>query len=132
LSRITLLPPVDQQGVGDLLAAADVGLHLLRPDPVFGSALPTKALEYLGAGLPFVTTVPGLPSEVAVASGGAAVSSAAELTREFVSWSAATGDVRRTRGQQAFRYGLDNFGLEANVSRLEGLLQKLLDDRPRR
>jgi putative colanic acid biosynthesis glycosyltransferase WcaI len=132
LSRITLLPPVDQEGVGDLLAAADVGLHLLRPDPVFGSALPTKALEYLGAGLPFVTTVPGLPSEVAVASGGAAVSSAAELTREFVSWSAATGDVRRTRGQQAFRYGLDNFGLEANVSRLEGLLQKLLDDRPRR
>ena len=113
---------MDQDGVGDLLAAADVGLHLLRPDPVFGSALPTKALEYLGAGLPFVTTVPGLPSEVAVASGGAAVSSAAELAREFVSWSEATGDERRTRGQQALRYGLENFGLEANVSRLEGLL----------
>ena len=129
LNRITLLPPVDQEGVGDLLAAADVGLHLLRPDPVFGSALPTKALEYLGAALPFVTTVPGLPSEVAVASGGAAVSSATDLTREFVSWSAATGDERRTRGQQALRYGLDNFGLEANVSRLEGLLEQILDER---
>ena len=130
LDRITLLPPVDQEGVGDLLAAADVGLHLLRPDPVFGSALPTKALEYLGAGVPFVTTVPGLPSEVAVASGGAAVSSAAELTGEFVSWSAATSDERRTRGRQALRYGLDNFGLEANVSRLEGLLEKILDGQP--
>ena len=110
LHRITLLPPVDQEGVGDLLAAADVGLHLLRPDPVFASALPTKALEYLGAGLPFITTVPGLPSEVAVASGGSAVSSADELRRELVSWSTCTGDVRRTRGQRAFRYGLENFG----------------------
>jgi colanic acid biosynthesis glycosyl transferase WcaI len=131
LSRITLLPPVDQEGVGDLLAAADVGLHLLRPDPVFGSALPTKALEYLGAGLPFITTVPGLPSEVAVASGGAAVSSAADLTHEFVSWTAAASDVRRTRGQRALRYGLDNFGLETNVSRLELLLERLRGEHPR-
>lgn len=132
LDRITLLPPVHQEGVGDLLAAADVGLHLLRPDPVFGSALPTKALEYLGAGLPFVTTVPGLPTKVAVASGGAAVSSAAELTREFVSWSAMTLEERRARGRQALRYGLDNFGLEANVNRLEGLLAEILDQQPQR
>lgn len=131
LNRITLLPPVDQQGVGELLAAADVGLHLLRPDPVFGSALPTKALEYLGAGLPFVTTVPGLPAEVAVASGGAAVSTAAELTDELVSWSEATNDIRRTRGQRALRYGLDNFGLEANADRLERLLEKVRDKHPR-
>ena len=129
LDRITLLPPVDQEGVGDLLAASDVGLHLLRPDPVFASALPTKALEYLGAGLPFVTTVPGLPSEVAVASGGAGVSSAAELTREFVSWSGATSDERGRRGQQALRYGLDNFGLQMNVTRLEELLAKVVNER---
>ena len=132
LNRITLLPPVDQEGVTALLSAADVGLHLLRPDPVFGSALPTKALEYLGAGLPFVTTVPGLPSEVAAASGGAAVSSAAELTHELVWWSRATSDERRTRGRQALRYGLENFGLEANVDRLEGLLVRTREEQPRR
>jgi glycosyltransferase involved in cell wall biosynthesis len=129
LNRITLLPPVDQDGVGDLLSAADVGLHLLRPDPVFGSALPTKALEYLGAGLPFVTTVPGLPSEVAVASGGAAASSTAELTREFVLWSETTDDERSKRGKTALQYGLDNFGLETSVSRLEELLAKVINER---
>lgn len=126
LERITLLPPVGQDGVGDLLAAADVGLHLLRPDPVFASALPTKALEYLGAGLPFVTTVPGLPSDVAVASGGAAVSSAAELAEELVRWAAATPEERRARGEQARRYGLDRFGLESSVARLEALLTQVL------
>jgi len=126
LNRITLLPPVDQDGVADLLSSADVGLHLLRPDPVFGSALPTKALEYLGAGLPFVTTVPGLPAEVAVASGGAAVSSAAELTDEIVAWCEFTTDERQARGLTALNYGVNNFGLEANVSRLEGLLAMIL------
>jgi glycosyltransferase involved in cell wall biosynthesis len=130
LGRITLLPPVDQEGVADLLAAADVGLHLLRPDPVFGSALPTKALEYLGAGLPFVTTVPGLPSEVAAASGGSAVSSAADLAGELAWWSRATSEERRSRGQQALRYGLENFGLEANVTRFEELLARTRNEQP--
>jgi len=126
LDRITLLPPVGQDGAGDLLAAADVGLHLLRSDPVFASALPTKALEYLSAGLPFITTVPGLPSHVAVASGGAAVSSASELTREFASWAQATAEERQARGRQALRYGLENFGLESNVARLEALLDDVV------
>lgn len=132
LKRITLLPPVDQDGVGELLSSADVGLHLLRPDPVFGYALPTKALDYLGAGLPFLTTVPGQPAEVAIASGGAAVSSAAELTDEIIAWSRFGSDARRTRGRQALRYGLDNFGLEANVSRFEGLLAEIRDQQRQR
>ena len=43
----TLLPPMPRDKMDDLLAAADVGLHLLRPDPVFESALPSKVLDYL-------------------------------------------------------------------------------------
>ena len=126
LDRVTLLPPVSQEDASDLLAAADVGLHLLRPDPLFASALPSKALEYLGASLPFVTTVPGLPSEVAVASGGAAVASAAELAAELASWASASPEERRQRGERALRYGLDNYGLEQSVDRFEGLLQEVL------
>jgi glycosyltransferase involved in cell wall biosynthesis len=126
LRRITLLPPVEQDGVSDLLGAADVGLHLLRPDPIFASALPTKALEYLGAGLPFLTTVPGLPSEVAAASGGTAVSSAPELARELAVWTQAGPDGRRARGERALRYGLDHFGLERSVCRFEELLDEVL------
>ena len=127
LSKITLLPPVSQDEAGALLAAADVGLHLLRPDPIFASALPSKALEYLGASLPFVTTVPGLPSEVAVASGGAAVTSAAGLRAELARWASTSPAERRERGQQALRYGLDHFGLERSVERFEELLEEALD-----
>jgi putative colanic acid biosynthesis glycosyltransferase WcaI len=126
LSRITLLPPVEQDEAADLLAAADVGLHLLRPDPIFASALPTKALEYLGAGMAFLTTVPGLPSEIALASGGAAAFSAAELAAELAAWTEAGPEERRTRGDRALRYGLDRFGLESSVARFETLLEEVL------
>jgi glycosyltransferase involved in cell wall biosynthesis len=128
LHRIMLLPPVSHDEVADLLAAGDVGLHLLRPDPVFRSALPTKALEYLGAALPFVTTVPGLPAEVAVASGGAAVSSADELARELAAWTEMGPKERQVRGEQALRYGLERFGLEQSVARFEALLEEIRAD----
>lgn len=126
LENVTLLPAVSRDEAEQLLAAADVGLHLLRPDPVFGSALPTKVLDYLGARLPFVTTVPGLPSEVALASGGAAVSSADELARELERWARETPESRRARGEQALSYGLERFGLSAGADRLEATLEEVL------
>lgn len=127
LERITLLDPVGAEGGADLLAAADVGLHLLRPDPLFASALPSKALEYLGAGLPFVTTVPGLPSQVAIAGGGAAVASSSGLADEIVRWAEKSVEARQERGVQALRYGLERFGLERSVTRLETLFEEVRD-----
>jgi glycosyltransferase involved in cell wall biosynthesis len=126
LDRVTLLPAVSRNEAEDLLAAADVGLHLLRPDPVFGSALPTKVLDYLGSRLPFVTTVPGLPAEVALASGGAAVSSADELAHELEWWAHAGPETRRARGEQALAYGLRRFGLDEGADRLEELLAEVM------
>jgi glycosyltransferase involved in cell wall biosynthesis len=79
--------------------------------------------------LPFVTTVPGLPSEVAVASGGSAVSSAADLARELARWAEETPEIRRARGEQALRYGLERFGLAAGADRLEELLEAVLAER---
>jgi colanic acid biosynthesis glycosyl transferase WcaI len=131
LDRITLLPPVAIDEVGDLLAAADVGLHLLRPDPVFESALPSKVLEYLGASLPFITTIGGLPATVASASGGSAVTSPAELAAEIERWSALDAEERRRRGEHALDYGLRHFGMEAGVARLEALLADVLAQSPR-
>lgn len=132
LDHVTLLPPGGGEEVDDLLAAADVGLHLLRPDPVFESALPSKVLDYLGARLPFVTTTKGLPAQIATESGGSAVASSAELAREIKRWSAAGPGERRRRGEEAFDYGIRHFGLEAGVTRLEALLADLRARRPHR
>jgi len=126
LARVTLLPPVARDKVDELLAAADVGLHLLRPDPVFESALPTKVLEYLGAGLPFITTIGGLPAQIAAEAGASSATSARALADEIERWASASVDERREAGDRALRYGLERFGLEASVTRLEALLEELL------
>lgn len=124
--RVTLLPATSSDDADDLLAAADVGLHLLRPDPVFASALPTKVLEYLGARLPFITTVPGLPAEVAQASGGSTATTASDLAAELARWAALPPERRRARGERALAYGLERFGLEAGVDRLDALLTETI------
>ena len=129
LERVALLSTLPRNDVDDLLGAADVGLHLLRPDPVFESALPSKVLDYLGARLPFITTVEGLPRQIALESGGAAATSPAELASEVARWSTKTPQERRRRGEQALAYGLREFGLEAKIAQLEGVLNNLFDDR---
>ena len=128
LERLTLLSAVPRDQVDDLLAAADVGLHLLRPDPIFESALPSKVLDYLGAHLPFITTVGGLPRQIALASGGGAARSARELAEGIEHWSALPAEERRRRGEQAFAYGQREYGIEAGTARLEALLIELLAD----
>jgi len=128
LERLTLLSAIPRDQVDDLLAAADVGLHLLRPDPIFESALPSKVLDYLGAHLPFITTVGGLPRQIALASGGGATRSARELAEGIEHWSALPAEERRRRGEQAFAYGQREYGIEAGTARLEALLIELLAD----
>jgi glycosyltransferase involved in cell wall biosynthesis len=122
LDRVRLLGAVTKERVRDLLAAADVCLHLLRPDPVFSSALPTKVLEYLGAHRPFVTTTAGLPERIAIASEGAFAPTAERLSHELERWSRLDPSERRERGEHAWRYGSARFGVDASVDRLEQLL----------
>lgn len=122
IANVRVLPPVPKAEVPDILAASDVCLHLLRPDPLFTGALPSKILEYLGAHRPFITTVPGVPERLAAESGGGFAPAAEDLVREFRRWNAMTPDERRAHGEQAFRCGIESFSLEANVGKLEEVL----------
>lgn len=126
IDNVTMLGPLQKADVGDLLMAADVCLHLLRPDPLFASALPTKVLEYFGAHHAFITTVPGLPQQLAEASGGAFAGSSDDLAAAVREWTAMSVDQRRERGEQSFRYGQEHYGLDATVDRLEQFLTDLV------
>jgi len=59
LDRVKFLPGMARQDIVSHLTAADVGLVSLRSLPVFGTALPNKFFDYLGAGLPVVVNFPG-------------------------------------------------------------------------
>jgi glycosyltransferase involved in cell wall biosynthesis len=126
IARVRLLGVVPKDGVADLLAAADVCLHLLRPDAVFATAQPTKMLEYFGAHRPVITTVPGLPEQLALSSGGAFASSAEALRAELQRWAAMTADDRKDAGEASYLFGSTRFGLQPSVDRLEGLLLRTI------
>jgi putative colanic acid biosynthesis glycosyltransferase WcaI len=119
---VRFLAPVPKEHVPEILAAGDVCLHLLRPDPLFAGALPSKVLEYLGAHRPFITTVEGVPGRLAIESGGGCARSLDELVAELRRWAAMSPDERGRRGEQAFAYGRESFSVEANVAKLEGAL----------
>jgi glycosyltransferase involved in cell wall biosynthesis len=127
ISNVTMLGAVPKSQVPELLAASDVCLHVLRPDPIFEGAQPTKVLEYFGAHRPFITTVDGVPRALAEASGGSFAPTAEALAAESKRWAGLSAVERAPLNEQAFRYGMSRFGLEASVDRLERLLVSLID-----
>jgi glycosyltransferase involved in cell wall biosynthesis len=126
LTNVRLLGAVPKGDVPELLAASDVCLHVLRDDPIFRAAQPTKMLEYFGAHRPFITTVDGLPRRHAEASGGAYAPTAETLAAEVRRWAALTADERAAKGEQAFAYGASRFALSTTVDRLERLLMSII------
>jgi hypothetical protein len=130
-ARLRLLGTVDRSRVAELLAAADVCLHLLRRDPRFSYPLPTKVLDYWGAHRPFITTVAGIPGDFALESGGALATSVDALADELRRWALMEPDQRKARGEQGFQYGIARFGTAANADRLEAALVRAMT-RPRR
>lgn len=75
LSNVRFLDPVPKTKIPDLLAAADIGLHVLADVELFRSAVsPNKVFDYMAAGLPTLTNCPGLVSDlVDVARSGVSV-----------------------------------------------------------
>ena len=129
IANVHLLGPVPKVEARELLAAADVGLHVLRPDPVFESALPTKVLEYLGCRLPFITTVPGLPARVAEATGGELARTADALAAAMRRWAARPAAEREAAGDAAYRWGEAHYGLASSVDALEAALHAAIAKR---
>jgi colanic acid biosynthesis glycosyl transferase WcaI len=128
IGKVRILDPVPKDRVGDYLAASDVGLHILRPDPVFATALPSKVLEYFSARRPFITTVPGLPQKLAEESGGSFVATSGELAAEVRRWTELALSEREELGRRSFEYGFANFGFTRSVDRLERLLRSTMED----
>lgn len=71
LTNVCFLDPVPKTEIPDLLAAADIGLHVLADVELFRSAVsPNKVFDYMAAGLPTLTNCPGLVADLVESAGG--------------------------------------------------------------
>jgi colanic acid biosynthesis glycosyl transferase WcaI len=125
LAALRLVGAVPRARAEELLCAADVCLHLLRPDPLFTGVLPTKILDAFAVHRPLITTVPGVSAQLARESGGSYAGSAEELRTELLRWAKLDPAERQRLGEQAYSYGAERFGLGPTVDRLEELLEEL-------
>jgi hypothetical protein len=109
--------------VKELLAGADVVLHLLRDAPVFHAAMPNKVIDAISAHRPFITTVDGLPRQLAVEGGGGYAGTTEALASEVRRWAGMSASERKARGERSFAFGHRRFGLGPTVDRLESILE---------
>ncbi len=64
LENVLFLPAVPKEEVPAVLAAADCGLAVLKPIPLFATTYPNKVFDYMAAGLPVVLAIDGVIREV--------------------------------------------------------------------
>jgi glycosyltransferase involved in cell wall biosynthesis len=74
LDNLRFLPPIPKSDMPELLAAADCGLAVLRPIPLFATTFPNKVFDYMAAARPVVLAIQGpIRQVVEMAGAGIAV-----------------------------------------------------------
>lgn len=69
LTNVLFLPAVPKEEVPAVLAAADCGLAVLKPIPLFATTYPNKVFDYMAAGLPVVLAIDGVIRELVERAG---------------------------------------------------------------
>jgi colanic acid biosynthesis glycosyl transferase WcaI len=102
---VEFVDPVPKELVPTVLAAADVGLVLLRAGRLASAALPTKLVEALAAGLPLVVSADGEASDIVSNGLVGLVSPAGDSVRmaESMAQIAADADQRREMSRRAIK-----------------------------
>ncbi|HSB89622.1 MAG TPA: glycosyltransferase family 4 protein [Anaerolineales bacterium] len=69
LSNVVFLPPVAKTGMAQVLAAADCGIAILKPLPLYATTYPNKVFDYMAAGRPVVLAVDGVVRQLVEGAG---------------------------------------------------------------
>ena len=122
--NVRFLDPIPKSDIPDILAAADLGLHVLADVELFRSAVsPNKVFDYMAAGLPVLTNCPGIVSDLIESTGAGWTCPPAGLGEALRAAAEASSDQRAAAG------ALGREWLVANQSRsaMAGRLSKVLD-----
>jgi glycosyltransferase involved in cell wall biosynthesis len=127
LPNVTFLDPLPKSEIGDFLRAADIGLLHSRRFDAFTGARPNKLFEYMSAGLPIVSTVPGEAWRL-IAEAEAGVQAEWENPQALaaaIKLLAVDMERRQEMGRRGFDYVRRAHDRETHVAKLAALLDQL-------
>ena len=128
LTNVRFLDPVPKSQIPELLAAADVGLHVLADVEMFRSAVsPNKIFDYFAAGLPVVTNCPGLVSQLVQDAGAGYSTEPGDMASGLRQAASATQEARDQMGNSGRDWLQANQSRGAMASRLEAALQQAVN-----
>ena len=130
LPNVAFHDPVPKAQMPDVLAAADVGLMVLRDTPLFAFGVsPNKLFDYMGASLPIVCNVPGEVAQMVQTAGvgeQAAPGSGASLADAAVRMADRSASERAAMGRSGRAWVAREHGRGILAERLDGLLRSLV------
>lgn len=131
LTNVHFLPPVPKEDVAEVLAAADCGLAILQPLPLFATTYPNKVFDYMAAGRPVLLAIDGVIRQVIEEEGaGIAIppgdpSALAEGVRRLASGPASA----RMMGERGRDAVVRRFDRRQQSALLAGALERVVEQR---
>jgi glycosyltransferase involved in cell wall biosynthesis len=123
LTNVRFLPPISKEEIPAALAAADCGLAILRPIPLFATTLPNKVFDYMAAGRPVLLAIDGVIRGVVEEAGAGLAVPPGEpysLASAILALAADPAEARRmgTRGREYVIACFDRAGLAVQMERV--------------
>lgn len=126
LDNVRFLDPVPKSEIPDLLAAADIGLHVLADVELFRSAVsPNKVFDYMAAGRPTLTNCPGLVSDLVTVAGAGVARAPGDLASGLRELADTDETLRTCMGERGKAWIQDNQSRTAMAARLEAVLDSV-------
>lgn len=120
LGNVRFMDPIPKDEIPDLLAAADLGLHVLADVELFRSAVsPNKVFDYMAAGLPTLTNCPGLVSDLVASAVAGVTVEPDDLARGLHEVAILTDDARACLGNAGQEWISANQSRRAMAKRLQ-------------
>lgn len=125
IGSVRFLEPVPKNEIPDLLAAADVGLHVLADLPLFLYGVsPNKLFDYMAAGLPVLTNTGGEVGDLVKANDAGVAVAPAEIASGVRQLIGAGAERRREWGRNGQAFMAAHRSRTEMAARLQAVLDR--------